>query len=90
MGQEPQSFDAPDGTKMVVLPAKDYARLLALAEDGLDVSVAKDQLDRLASGEGTMPAEVLGMILDEGVSAIAAWRKYRFGKTGINLQNRQA
>lgn len=77
MGQEPQSFTAPDGTKMVVLPAADYARLKLLAEDGEDVLASREQLDRLANGEGTMPGAVLDLILDQGLTAVAAWRKYR-------------
>ncbi len=28
-------------------------------------------------GEGTMPGEVLGAILDDGLHPIAAWRRYR-------------
>jgi ribosome-binding protein aMBF1 (putative translation factor) len=36
-----------------------------------------NQLDRLAEGEGTMPSEVLGLIFDENLSAVAAWRRYR-------------
>ena len=77
MGQEPQSFVTPDGTKMVVLPEKDYARLIALVEDAQDLSAAKDQLERIAAGEGTMPSDVLKLMLDEELTAIAAWRKYR-------------
>ena len=84
MGQEPQSFEAPDGTRMVVLPAVDYARLLALAEDGQDLNGAKGQLDRLVAGEGTMPSEILDLLLDEGLTAIAAWRRYR-GLTQASL-----
>lgn len=77
MGYEPQKFTAPDGTEMVVLPAADFARLKLLAEDGEDQLAAANQLARLANGEGTMPAEVLDLILDEGLSAVAAWRRYR-------------
>ncbi len=77
MGQEPQSFITPEGTKMVVLPAEDYARLIDLVEEAQDINAAKDQLERLAAGEGTMPSEVLKLILNEELTAIAAWRKYR-------------
>lgn len=77
MGQEPQSFTAPDGTEMVVLPAADYARLKLLAEDGEDGLAARGQLDRIANGEGVMPGAVLDLMLDEGLTAVAAWRKYR-------------
>ncbi len=84
MGHEPQKFTAPDGTEMVVLPAADYARLKLLAEDGEDSLAARGQLDRLATGEGTMPAAVLDLILDEGLTAITAWRRYR-GMTQVAL-----
>lgn len=77
MGQEPQSFITPEGTKMVVLPAEDYARLIDLVEEAQDINTAKDQLERLAAGEGTMPSEVLKLILDDELTAVAAWRKYR-------------
>ncbi len=77
MGHELQKFMAPDGTEMVVLPAADYARLKLLAEDGEDRHFALGQLDRIARGEGTMPAEVLDLILDEDLTAVAAWRRYR-------------
>ncbi len=84
MGYEPQKFTAPDGTEMVVLPAADFARLKLLAEDGEDQLAAANQLARLAAGEGTMPADVLDLILDEGLSAVAAWRRYR-GLTQVAL-----
>ncbi|MEQ1540568.1 MAG: helix-turn-helix domain-containing protein [Sphingorhabdus sp.] len=84
MGHEPQKFTAPDGTEMVVLPAADYARLKLLAQDSEDTLAARDQLDRLSNGEGTMPARVLDSILDDGMTAIAAWRRYR-GMTQVAL-----
>jgi DNA-binding XRE family transcriptional regulator len=84
MGHEPQKFTAPDGTEMVVLPAADYARLRLLAEDGEHILAARQQLDRLSEGEGTMPAPVLDLILDHGLTAVAAWRRYR-GMTQVAL-----
>ena len=77
MGHEPQKFTAPDGTEMIVLPAADYARLELLAQEGADYVAARGQLQRLAASEGTLPGPVLDLMLDGGVSAIAAWRKYR-------------
>ena len=77
MSYEPQTFSAPDGTEMVVLTAAEYARLKLLAEDGEDVIGAQNALGRIAAGEGTMPGEVLAMILDEGMAPLTAWRKYR-------------
>ncbi len=75
MTYQPQRFNAPDGTELVVLPAADYDRLLDLAEDGGDIAQGRAQLARIADGEGTMPDEVLGAILD-GETPLAAWRRY--------------
>ena len=72
-----QRFMTPEGTEMVVLPAKDFDRLTALAADGEDVADARATLARIDAGEGTMPGEVLGAILDDGLHPIAAWRRYR-------------
>jgi DNA-binding XRE family transcriptional regulator len=77
MSYEPQTFAAPDGTEMVVLTAAEYARLKLLDEDSEDVAEAQKILARVEAGEGTMPGEVLSMILDEDMSPLAAWRKYR-------------
>jgi DNA-binding XRE family transcriptional regulator len=77
MSYEPQTFSAPDGTEMVVLTAAEYARLKLLAEDGEDVVAALAIQARIAAGEGTMPSEVLKLILDDEMAPLAAWRKYR-------------
>jgi transcriptional regulator with XRE-family HTH domain len=87
MGYEPQTFTTPDGTEMVVLPATDYARLKARAEIGGDVVDARAALARIEAGEGTMPSDVLALILDEGLSPIAAWRRYR-GLSQVELARR--
>ncbi len=77
MGQEPQKFITPDGTEMVVLSMAEYDQLIMLAEQSGDLRQSQNQLDRLSGGEGTMPAPVLDLMLDEGLGAIAAWRRYR-------------
>lgn len=77
MSHEPQTFAAPDGTEMVILPASEYARLKRLAEEGEEVAEARAVEARIAAGEGTMPGEVLDMILDEDLTPLAAWRRYR-------------
>jgi transcriptional regulator with XRE-family HTH domain len=77
MGFEAQHIKAPDGTPMVVLKASDYEDLLVLAEEGGDRVAALAALDRIAAGEGTVPDAVLALMLDEGLSALAAWRRFR-------------
>src|SRR5687767_10409785 len=77
MSYEPQTFSAPDGTEMVILPASEYARLKLLAEEGEDVTEGHRILARIEEGEGTMPGEVLDMILDEDIAPLAAWRRHR-------------
>src|SRR6185436_10957888 len=80
MTYHPQRFTAPDGTEMVVLTAADFDRLQALAaddEDAEDVAAALAIEARLAAGEGTMPGEVLKLIIESEMPPLAAWRKYR-------------
>ena len=77
MTYQPQHFTAPGGTEMVVLKASDFERLAELAEDAGDVIEAKAIEARIAAGEGTMPGEVLGMIIDSEMHPVAAWRRYR-------------
>jgi transcriptional regulator with XRE-family HTH domain len=72
-----QRFTTPEGTEMVVLPAREFDRLAALAEAGEEIADARATLARIDAGEGTMPGEVLGAILDDGLHPIAAWRRYR-------------
>jgi DNA-binding XRE family transcriptional regulator len=77
MGYEPQHFTAPDGTKMVVMTAADFERLRDLAEDAEDVIAATLQLERIRQGEGTVPGEVVAFMINDDMSPIAAWRKFR-------------
>lgn len=77
MTYQPQKFTAPDGTEMVVLRADDWERLRAFAEDEEDVREATATMARIAAGEGTMPGEVLNLMLDGGLSPLAAWRRHR-------------
>lgn len=77
MGYQPQHFTAPDGTKMVVMTAADFERLRDLAEDAEDVIAATLQLERIRQGEGTVPGEVVAFMINDEMSPIAAWRKYR-------------
>ena len=77
MSYEPQTFSAPDGTEMVILPAAESARLKLLAQEGEELAEGQKILARIEAGEGTMPSEVLSLILDEGLHPVAAWRKHR-------------
>ena len=77
MNYQPQHFTAPDGTEMVVLKASDFERLVDLAEDAEDVIEALVIEARIEVGEGTMPAEVLNLIIDDNLHPIAAWRRHR-------------
>ena len=76
MKHAPQRFTAPDGTEMVVLTAEDFEQLRDLAEDNDDVLAATAALERQRAGGGTMPTEVLKLILDD-VHPVAAWRRHR-------------
>ncbi|WP_017672529.1 helix-turn-helix transcriptional regulator [Blastomonas sp. AAP53] len=77
MGYEPQHFTAPDGTKMVVLTAAEFDRLRDLADDAEDVVAARLQLERIRQGEQGVPGEVVAFMINDEMSPIAAWRKYR-------------
>jgi ribosome-binding protein aMBF1 (putative translation factor) len=87
MGFEPQRFTAPDGTEMVVLRAEDFERLQALAEDAEDVIATEAVLARIAAGEETMPGEVVHMTIVDGLTPVAAWRRYR-GLSQVELARR--
>jgi DNA-binding XRE family transcriptional regulator len=78
MSYEPQTFAAPDGTEMVILKAEDYRRLKQLSlEENKDIADGRRTLAELRDGAGSMPAEVLNLILDEALTPVAAWRRYR-------------
>lgn len=77
MKYEPQHFTAPDGTDMVVITGQAYDELRALAEQREEAVDARAIRGRINSGEGTIPSDVLTLILDEAIHPIAAWRRYR-------------
>lgn len=77
MGYETQQIVAPDGTPMVILKAADFERLLALAEEGGDRLDGEAALRGIEAGEGTVPDEVLALMLDSDLTALAAWRRHR-------------
>lgn len=59
------------------MTAAGYSRQKLLAQDGEDVAEGLAIQARIAAGEGTMPGEVLKLILDDEIAPLAAWRKYR-------------
>lgn len=77
MNYQPQRFTTPDGTEMVVLTATDYARLAALAEEEAELVDAREIAARIDAGEGTVPGEVVHLMIVDGMSPLAAWRRYR-------------
>lgn len=75
MNYRPQSFEAPDGTPLVVITRAEYDRLIAAAfdEDLRDNLIA----DRaLAESDVRYPAGVMDAML-AGKSPVAAWRQFR-------------
>lgn len=77
MKYQPQHFTAPDGTDMVVLRTTDYERLQALAEDAEDALDALAIKARIDAGEGTVPGDVVHMLIVDELHPVAAWRRYR-------------
>ncbi len=77
MNYQPQRFTAPDGTEMVVLRAEDWERLRVFAEDEEDVREASAILARIEAGEGTVPGEVVELMIVDELHPVAAWRRYR-------------
>ena len=77
MTYRPQHFTAPDGTELVVLRSEDYERLRLMAEGGEDVALALGVEARIAGGEGAVPGAVVKLMIDDGLSPLAAWRRFR-------------
>lgn len=86
---ELQYLIGADGARVaVVLPIADYERLVALGDagearlDAADAAAAPALIVR-AEVEGTIPAGVVDLMLDNGFSAVKAWRRYRGYSTTI-------
>lgn len=77
MTYQPQHFTAPDGTDMVVLKASDFKQLIELAEDADDVVGALAAEARIKAGEGTVPGEVVRLMIVDALHPVAAWRRFR-------------
>jgi ribosome-binding protein aMBF1 (putative translation factor) len=76
MGFETQVLKAADGSELVVLKRADFETLLEAYEDAED-AVAGMLALREAEREGTIPEEVLFAVLDDGMTAVLAWRRFR-------------
>lgn len=64
------------GEKMAVLPAADYARLVADAEERADLRTALEAEARRDNGEEYLPAEMIDRLL-AGETPLRVWRKHR-------------
>ena len=64
------------GQKMVVLPIRDYERLVDLAEDRADVAAATSAEQRRNDGEEFLPADMVDRLL-AGENPLRVWRNHR-------------
>lgn len=74
MKLDSQTLKTPEGGELVVLTRGAYDRLVALAEDAIDIAGAAAA--RAESGGFAVPHQVLAAIFD-GASPVKAWRTYR-------------
>ena len=83
-----QIIKSPKGEEMIVLPRKEYERLLAYAEDDEDsraIRRADAVMERVKAGKTALiPETVVKAIAVRGVHPVRAWREYR-GWTGSQL-----
>ncbi len=84
---QPQRLRAPDGTDLIVLAASDYEQLLDDLDDARDALAADASIARTTAGEPTMPGEVVFAMIEDGLTAVAAWRRFR-GWTQADLAAR--
>lgn len=72
-----QFITTVSGERLVVLTEPDFERLVAAAEDAIDIAAAVRFQQALADGtEELIPAEVVNRLLD-GESPIRVWREHR-------------
>ncbi|VXC50939.1 helix-turn-helix transcriptional regulator [Sphingomonas sp. AX6] len=64
------------GQKMVVLPIRDYERLVDLAEERADVAAATSAEQRRNDGEEFLPADMVDRLL-AGENPLRVWRNHR-------------
>lgn len=59
------------------MDAAEERRLAEVAEDEADLAEARAIMARIEAGEGTVPGEVVDLMICEEMSPLAAWRRYR-------------
>lgn len=64
------------GEKMAVMPAADYAKLVADAEDRSDADAAASAQARREAGEEYLPSEMVDRLLSGGMP-LRVWRNHR-------------
>lgn len=84
---KPVHTTTPSGEQIVILSAKEYARLLRLAEDAEDIARAEAALKRIETGEAEILSEDEVRDLLEARTPISFWRKRR-GLTQAALAKR--
>ena len=73
----PQTIQTPNGERLVVIPEKQYERLLEAAEDAADGRAADRAMAALESGEDELiPSEMVDRLLARE-SPVLVWRQYR-------------
>ena len=72
-----QIITTPNGERMVLLPEADYQRLVAAAEDAVDLAAVKDFRDALTAGEEELLPDGMVARLLEGENPIRVWREHR-------------
>jgi ribosome-binding protein aMBF1 (putative translation factor) len=72
-----QIITTPGGERMVLLPEADYRRLLAAAEDAVDLAAVKDFQKALTAGEEELLPDAMVARLVDGDNPIRVWREHR-------------
>lgn len=74
---KPVRTKTPGGEDVVILPVADYERLVSLAEDARDLTLAEQALASVNSGKGEILTEAEMLELLSAPSPVAFWRRRR-------------
>lgn len=66
-----------EGTELVVLPRRDYERLLAAAEDQSDLAASRNTLRDIADGTAECVPHAVVTRLIAGENPLRVWREHR-------------